>query len=223
MPMRIYHGFAITMSTDASSACGIAGLLVELERLMLTSGTASVSMNTFLDSAPEFQAAVGAASALEAMSSRLYNDDVRPHLIDHACRSESWLTDAQAQWPSLSTEGRTFARPVLGAVLQELLKKRRFGRLTKALGDYALLAGSPADATAKYQAAADLARASSDFIWAGASLEGLAHARVSRAAIKLKPSRRNAPICRQRAPVTCTLESLESPHAGADIIMSLEQ
>lgn len=64
-------------------------------------------------------------------------------------------------------------------MLQELLKKRRFGRLTKALGDYALLAGSPADATAKYQAAADLARASSDFIWAGASLEGLAHARVS--------------------------------------------
>lgn len=69
----------VTMSANAKSACGcIAGLLVELERLMLTSGTASVSMNTFLDSAPEFQAAVGAASALEAMSSRLYNDDVRP-------------------------------------------------------------------------------------------------------------------------------------------------
>jgi hypothetical protein len=59
---------------------GCAGLLVELERLMLTSGTASVSMNTFLDNAPEFQAAVGAASALEAMSSRLYNDDVSMHL-----------------------------------------------------------------------------------------------------------------------------------------------
>jgi hypothetical protein len=63
--------------TDPCNICGgCAGLLVELERLMLTSGTASVSMNTFLDSAPEFQAAVGAASALEAMSSRLYNDDV---------------------------------------------------------------------------------------------------------------------------------------------------
>lgn len=73
--------------------------------------------------------------------------------------------------------------PLRRVVLQELLKKRRFGRLTKALGDYALLAGSPADATAKYQAAADLARASSDFIWAGASLEGLAHARVSSAAM----------------------------------------
>ncbi len=59
--------------------------MVELERLMLTSGTASVSMNTFLDSAPEFQAAVGAASALEAMSSRLYNDDVRLQLVGHAC------------------------------------------------------------------------------------------------------------------------------------------
>lgn len=53
-----------------------AGLLLELERLMLTSRMESVSMNTFLDIAPEFQAAVGAASALEAMSSRLYNDDV---------------------------------------------------------------------------------------------------------------------------------------------------
>lgn len=53
-----------------------AGLLLELERLLLTTVVASVSMNTFLDGAPEFQAAAGAASALEAMSSRLYNDDV---------------------------------------------------------------------------------------------------------------------------------------------------
>lgn len=63
---------------------------------------------------------------------------------------------------------------------QELLRKRRFGRLQKVMGDYSLLAGSPGDAIEKYQAAADLARASSDFIWAGASLEGLAHARVSK-------------------------------------------
>lgn len=53
-----------------------AGLLLELERLMLTIGPTSVSMTTFLDAAPEFQAAIGAASALEAMSNRLYNDDV---------------------------------------------------------------------------------------------------------------------------------------------------
>jgi len=46
------------------------------------------------------------------------------------------------------------------------------------LGDYSLLAGSPGDAMDHYQTAVDLGRASSDFIWAGASLEGLAHARV---------------------------------------------
>ncbi len=61
---------------------------------------------------------------------------------------------------------------------QELLKKRRYGRLQKVLGDYSLLAGSPGDAMDHYQTAVDLGRASSDFIWAGASLEGLAHARV---------------------------------------------
>lgn len=83
MPMRIYRGPARgTAHRGTDQLWLLAGLLVELERLMLTSGTASVSMNTFLDSAPEFQAAVGAASALEAMSSRLYNDDVRPQLTD---------------------------------------------------------------------------------------------------------------------------------------------
>lgn len=67
-------------------------------------------------------------------------------------------------------------------VPQEILKKRRFGRLQKVMGDYSLLAGSPVDATDHYQTAADLARASSDFIWAGAALEGLAHAQVSQLA-----------------------------------------
>ncbi len=46
------------------------------------------------------------------------------------------------------------------------------------MGDYSLLAGSPGDARDHYQTAADLARASSDFVWAGAALEGLAHARA---------------------------------------------
>lgn len=46
------------------------------------------------------------------------------------------------------------------------------------MGDFSLLAGSPGDARDHYQTAADLARASSDFVWAGAALEGLAHARV---------------------------------------------
>ncbi len=54
-----------------------AGLLLELERLMLTSTAAGVDLATALDTAAEFQAAPGAASALEAVSNRLYNDDVR--------------------------------------------------------------------------------------------------------------------------------------------------
>jgi hypothetical protein len=61
---------------------------------------------------------------------------------------------------------------------QELVKKRRIGRLQKAMGDYSLLAGSAVDAADHYQTAADLARACNDFIWLGAAIEGLAHARV---------------------------------------------
>lgn len=54
-----------------------AGLLLELERLMLTSTAAGVDLATALDTASDFQAAPGAASMLEAASSRLYNDEVR--------------------------------------------------------------------------------------------------------------------------------------------------
>ena len=54
-----------------------AGLLLELERLMLTSTAAGVDLATPLDTAADFQAASGAASMLEAASSRLYNDEVR--------------------------------------------------------------------------------------------------------------------------------------------------
>ena len=42
-----------------------------------------VNLVSFLDTAPEFQAAPGAASALEAVSNRLYNDEARlPISID---------------------------------------------------------------------------------------------------------------------------------------------
>lgn len=61
---------------------------------------------------------------------------------------------------------------------QELLKKRRIGRLQKSMGDYSLLAGSAVDAADHYQTAADLARACNDFIWLGGAIEGIAHARV---------------------------------------------
>ena len=52
-----------------------AGLLLELERLMLTSSPASVNMASYLDTAPDFQAPA-AASALEAVQNRLYKDEV---------------------------------------------------------------------------------------------------------------------------------------------------
>ena len=65
-----------------------------------------------------------------------------------------------------------------GRQVQELLKKRRIGRLQKSMGDYSLLAGSAVDAADHYQTAADLARACNDFIWLGGAIEGIAHARV---------------------------------------------
>lgn len=51
-----------------------AGLLSELERWMLTASPGSVIMNSYLDTSPDFQPV---ASALEAVQSRLYKDDVR--------------------------------------------------------------------------------------------------------------------------------------------------
>ena len=46
------------------------------------------------------------------------------------------------------------------------------------MGDYSLMAGSPADAADHYQTSVDLARACSDSIWLGAAIEGLAHAKA---------------------------------------------
>ena len=46
------------------------------------------------------------------------------------------------------------------------------------MGDYSLMAGSPADAADHYQTSADLARACNDSIWLGAAIEGLAHSKV---------------------------------------------
>ena len=63
-------------------------------------------------------------------------------------------------------------------MLQELVQKKRYGRLQKALADISLLAGSPADAQDHYTTAADLARVSNDWVWAAAALQGLAHAKV---------------------------------------------
>lgn len=53
-----------------------AALLDQLEDMMLTCTPAAVDLSTALDNSPDFQTASGAASALEAVSSRLYNDEV---------------------------------------------------------------------------------------------------------------------------------------------------
>ena len=55
-------------------------------------------------------------------------------------------------------------------------RRRRYARLAKALGDAALLAGSPRDAATHHSTAADLARTAGDGTWAAAALEGLAAA-----------------------------------------------
>ena len=63
--------------------------------------------------------------------------------------------------------------------MQEMTRKRRYGRLQKAMGDYSLLAGSPVDAADHYNTASELSRISSDFIWCAAAFIGLANAKVS--------------------------------------------
>ena len=64
--------------------------------------------------------------------------------------------------------------------LQEMIRKRRYGRCQKAMGDTALLAGSPADAAEHYNTAAELCRLTNDLVWTSAALEGLAHSKVGR-------------------------------------------
>lgn len=46
------------------------------------------------------------------------------------------------------------------------------------MGDTALLAGSPADASDHYNTAVELCRLTNDLVWTSAALEGLAHAKV---------------------------------------------
>jgi len=58
------------------------------------------------------------------------------------------------------------------------VRKKRYGRLQKALADISLLAGSPADAQDHYTTAAELCRVSNDWLWTAAALQGLANAKV---------------------------------------------
>ncbi|DBA86334.1 TPA: hypothetical protein ACH3X2_005568 [Trebouxia sp. C0005] len=66
---------------------------------------------------------------------------------------------------------------------EELVRKKRYGRLQKALADISLLAGSPADAQDHYITAAELCRVSNDWLWTAAALQGLANAKVLEACL----------------------------------------
>lgn len=64
------------------------------------------------------------------------------------------------------------------AVAQEMVRKRRYGRLQKAMGDFCLLAGSPTDAADHFTTAAELSRNCNDSVWCAAAFMGLASAKV---------------------------------------------
>lgn len=59
-----------------------------------------------------------------------------------------------------------------------MTRKKRYGRMQKAMGDFSLLAGSPTDAAEHYITAIELARNSADHIWLAASNTGMANAKV---------------------------------------------
>jgi len=62
--------------------------------------------------------------------------------------------------------------------MQEVLRKKRYGRLQKMMGDFSLLAGSPSDAADHYTTAVELARISNDSVWCAAALIGMANSKV---------------------------------------------
>ncbi len=61
--------------------------------------------------------------------------------------------------------------------------KRKYGRVQKAMGDYALLAGSPMDALDHYNTALELARAAADWVYVAAALEGVIASKLLHEAI----------------------------------------
>lgn len=101
---------------------------------------------------------------------------------------EGWMLNASPAMVSLSTflDAAEFTGTAMAAYAGEDdagRTKRKYGRLQKALGDYALLAGSPLDALDHYTTAADLGRASGDWTWAAAAMEGFASAKLLHAAL----------------------------------------
>ena len=69
------------------------------------------------------------------------------------------------------------------------MRKRRYGRLQKAMGDFSLLAGSPADAADHYNTASELSRICNDSVWCAAALIGMANAKVRRCCTRAEAGR----------------------------------
>ncbi|XP_047063603.1 trafficking protein particle complex II-specific subunit 120 homolog [Lolium rigidum] len=83
---------------------------------------------------------------------------------------EKWVLRAESTGTILKTP--LDSQSSLGSEEVIKAKKRRLGRAQKIIGDYCLLAGSPADANAHYTTAIDLARLTGDVFWHAGALEG---------------------------------------------------
>eukprot|EP00698_Gefionella_okellyi_P001895 TRINITY_DN11743_c0_g1_i1.p1 TRINITY_DN11743_c0_g1~~TRINITY_DN11743_c0_g1_i1.p1 ORF type:complete len:1294 (-),score=265.82 TRINITY_DN11743_c0_g1_i1:10-3423(-) len=59
-----------------------------------------------------------------------------------------------------------------------VVRKRKRARLTKIIGDYCLLAGSPLDAIEHYKESLSLTKSNDDYVWMAGSIEGLACANI---------------------------------------------
>ncbi|CAM6105164.1 unnamed protein product [Calypogeia fissa] len=84
---------------------------------------------------------------------------------------ESWVLHAEPVGAILRTPLDSQAS--LNSEEVSKAKKRRLGRIQKTIGDYCLLAGSPADATDHYTTAVELARLTGDVFWHAGAIEGI--------------------------------------------------
>jgi len=163
-----------------------ASLLAELERWMLTASPAMVDLNTFCDTSDKL---VGPVSVVEEVQRRLHTDEVPPGPPPAAAPCPARAPEPPARGCGACTrQHQRAATQRAGASAQEVSRKRRYGRLQKAMGDVSLLAGSPSDAADHYATALELARVSGDAIWAGASLEGVACAKARGRRARARPA-----------------------------------
>eukprot|EP00850_Spirogloea_muscicola_P015526 SM000119S25669 [mRNA] locus=s119:300248:306065:- [translate_table: standard] len=83
---------------------------------------------------------------------------------------ESWVLHAEPMGAFLSSPLDTQAALTMEEVGKT--KKKRLGRVQKAMGDFCLLAGSAQDAHLHYSTAAELARLTGDLFWLAGAIEG---------------------------------------------------